>query len=200
MKAIVYSLFPHRFEKFWDCISTADFAANMPNLREMEIILESAVVSTRSRPQDSTVHRYRKEWPPYAKSAVLPCVTLRRLTLELQVKWINMSLLKSLFPNVTALELRINDSYMTKADPVPFLQVCETWPDLQKLKISGTENILHGNYDADIIGISEEEVEILWRMEEKDLGQLQIVPIRPSLLTMSSKVEKNLQNRTENGL
>ena len=55
------------------------------------------------------------------------------------------------------------------------------------MKIDGNECILTRNYDADFCGISEEEAEVLRGMDEEYLENVQIVPIRPSLLTMSSE-------------
>ena len=46
---------------------------------------------------------------------------------------------------------------------------------------------LEGNFDAEFLGINPQEVEILRDLDDESLEKIQIVPIKPSILTMSGK-------------
>ena len=50
------------------------------------------------------------------------------------------------------------------------------------------------NYDGDILGIPEEEAQLLRRQDDEYLRSVHIVPIRPSLLTMQCQVGIQVMN------
>ena len=79
-----------------------------------------------------------------------------------------------------------------KADP-PLKAICKAWPRLRELKF-GDLNSLKRNFDPDLgvryyLGRStfEQEVKTLRKMDQEYLRAMHIVPIRPCMLTMSSK-------------
>ena len=177
--------FSSAFEHFWDFIVRIDFGRIMPNLREMEIAI---VTGDGARHEHSEESWCTKEWPPHGIHAISPCDSLRKLTLALSVARINMTGLKSVFPDVTSLELRMNDNRGTQADAAPFSQIAEAWPDLQRLRITGRENVLLRIHDSDVVGISQKELEGLQGMDADHWQAVQLVPIKPSLATMSSEI------------
>ena len=156
----------------------------MPNLKAIEIIMETGAWS---RDQYNEAYAGRTEWPPLGCPASFPTsASLRRLNLELQVQRVNMALLKTIFPNVTFLQLRTNGGYISGVDAAPFSQICKTCPGLQGLRISGEINILLWNYDLDVLGISEDEMKFLRGMDHEDLLVINLVPIKPSIATIMS--------------
>ena len=114
---------------------------------------------------------------------------VRKLTLELQRKKINMTFLKSYAPNVASMEIRGSRSNQLKGDSVPFSIIFQFWPELEELRITRADFFLHRSYDADLCGIHEEEAELLRKMNPEFLRNVRIVPIKPSLLTMPRKLQ-----------
>ena len=88
---------------------------------------------------------------------------------------------------MTILQLSLYDT-RDGEEEIPISQIVELWPDLEALETSGNRNTLRRNYDPDICGINAEEVEMLWDKDEEYLGAVHIAPIRPSVLTMPSKL------------
>ena len=71
--------------------------------------------------------------------------------------------------------------------PRAYEDLWSSWSDLEYISISVSEEAFSYNYDAYFLGIYPEEVEILKEMDDESLDQLNIVPVRPSVLTMPCK-------------
>ena len=174
-------------EGLWAAITSIDYARQMPGLEEMEIIIRT-VWHLRTSSKFSS--NFRLVWPEFdvKNDAVRKscCSSIRKLTLELEVRSIRLFLIRDLFPNVPSLEFRMNDTSILGADPMPIAEISRLWPNLQELRIGGQNNNLLRNYDADVIGITEAEAELLRDKDEEYLEKLQIVPVKPSLITMTS--------------
>ena len=93
--------------------------------------------------------------------------------------------IKAVFPHAASLDLTLS-----KLDHVPCAEIWELWPDLEELKVHVRGCPKIKNNDAEICGVHEEEAENLRGMDDEFLRTVQIVPIRPSLLTMESKYLK----------
>ena len=124
------------------------------------------------------------------------CTTVRNLELLIESQAANVRPLQALFPNVSHLSFKFVDSRTDEADFTMLIQIFECWSDLETLGCSvecgnwGSRSIQkppRRNYDADFLGIHEEEAELLRQKDEEFLRRVHIVPIRPSVLTMSSK-------------
>ena len=176
-------------ETLSDALLSIDYERTMPRLEEVVIKMADFVE------MDSTSRDYitgNKAWPSVGgkivKNERLGCShSVRKLTLELHVKTINMPVLKALFPNVSLLEITGKQGALLKRDSLPLAQVFQFWPDLTELKIAGANNFARRSFDADICGIHEEEAALLRTMDTSFLERVQIVPIKPCLLTMPSK-------------
>ena len=110
----------------------------------------------------------------------------RKLTLDLFNKNINLVPIQSLAPKMTLLELKILHTSDFDADLAPFRDIWKLWPQLVGLKINVKAQYSNRNYDADFCGIWKEEAQILREKDEEYLRSLHIVPVRPSVLTMTS--------------
>ena len=176
-------------QNFSRTATSIDYGQLMPNLEEVEIKMANLVE------MDSTSREFFDgdvAWPCYDGNPdgveMLCCSnSVRKLTLELHVRKISFSVLKSLFPKVTTLEIRGNRSIRLKRDSLPLSEIFQFWPDLKKLRIFGAKNFPNRHYDADLCGIHEEEAALLRQMNPDFLQHVHIVPIKPSLLSMTSK-------------
>ena len=100
-----------------------------------------------------------------------------------------MALVKTVFPKVLNLNLTLYGTIGNAIpDELPFQRVFECWPALEVLRLAVDRNNLSHNLDSEFCGINSEEVELLWEMDVEDLKAVHIVPIRPCILTMTSKL------------
>ena len=185
-KLTTNTVYVEKLDEFWtNIVSTVDRArTTMPRLVEMEIITyisDGFPVQSQATVNDGVV-----EWPKTNVTHTCSSVSIRKLMLELHVKTmnVNMSVLKSTFPNVNSLEFKL----YTKEDLPIFTKIFEFWSDLRELRVTGLINQdLKQSFDAEFCGILEQEAELLREKDEDYLRAAQIVPIRPSLLTMWGK-------------
>ena len=113
---------------------------------------------------------------------------IQKLTLVLGVPRMDLILLNTLFPNVLSLNIRIHQvSSHVGRGFMPILEICELWPNLQELTISGADYFQALNYDAYFCGIFEEEAYMLRGMDVDFLKAVHIVPVRHCMLTMLRK-------------
>ena len=118
------------------------------------------------------------------------CRSVRKLTLVLNFGHAKWPLIQAVFPNIRILELKESNTTPLGLNPIPFADVFKLWPNLEELKVAVEKNLLGWNYDADLCGIYEREAEMLRERVDDDVGFLQnvhVVPIKPSVLTMSCK-------------
>ena len=136
---------------------------------------------------DEQEYEAEHEWAPdpAAVRHVSPSVT--KLELSLELGQVSLPQLKEIFPSVRFLKLEnLSPNNLPALD-----QVFSLWPHLDQLILTGDnnaeENDYWQNFDAELCGISREEVETLWGKDEEFLRALQIVPIRPCITTVHSK-------------
>lgn len=87
--------------------------------------------------------------------------------------------LRQMFPNLT--EFIVEDP----TPAVPYNELWAFWPELTTVHLmEWYHDILARNFDADFLGIHHDEVELLRTLDAEVLEQMQIVPTRPSVLTM----------------
>ena len=164
-----------KIEEIWNSLASIGSAKMMPKLKDI-------VLGMKLRP-GNYIEELR-EWPPILneENLIYSYGTVCRLVLDVQCLRYNMADIGRVFPHLNSLELTLN-----RSEHVPCREVWETWPNLQELKVRGTCGTLEQNYDAEFCGIHEEEAELLRGMDDEYLRNVQIVPIRPSLLTMRCK-------------
>ena len=115
-----------------------------------------------------------------------PSATTRTLKLDLDVNTQLLRDLSSIFPNVKSLVVDMNGKAGRPAFPYGDLWSCR--PQLESIKVIDKCESLGVDYDARVLGINPEEVEVLNQWDDVLLGKLNIVPIRPSVLTMQRKL------------
>ena len=174
-------------EEFWTSIVSTDLDQVMPRLEELKIILKTCSMNTSQKMLDKLSY----VWPECDHvpdgCTFYKCGSIRKLTLEVEVKKIEFSRIKAFFTNLKSLDLNISFSWGLRSDPLPISEISQVWPDLEELNIHGRDNFLGQNYDADFCGVYEDEAELLRTKDEDYLRAVHIVPVRPCLLTMSSK-------------
>ena len=178
--------------QLWNAIETIDYNRVMPNLKEMKIVVEtvhgrwSDATRTFVPDQDGS-----QIWPTTGRDDHIPCSpskSVRKLELHLELRKVNLFPLKAVFPSITSLELNVHENGKLGAEIAPFSDIWTCWPDLHKLSIYGSTVSITRNFDADFCGITEQEAEWLRRQPTRFLKKVHIVPIKPCLLTMKSKV------------
>ena len=178
-----------QLEEFWEAIRYIDYDRSMPELKEVEISVR--VRDPDNVDDDSDNHDFNAEWPATVQEGeMLYCSTsVEKMDLKMEYVEIMLRPMQKLFPNVTVLHLFLYHCGRGDMDALPLTEICGCWPQLVELKIKGHGNTLSWNYDAEFIGVHEEEAKLLRkRTTDNDyLRQVHIVPIKPCLLTMSSK-------------
>ena len=117
---------------------------------------------------------------------------MRSLTLNHHVTGFSLEYCAALFPNLTQLDVGSTKANMR----VPYEKIWTEFPNLEMLSVRepfwGQHDAEDVNYDADFLGIFEDEAEDLRKnyLRKKDLKHVKnmhIVPIKPSILTAKSK-------------
>ena len=167
------------FEQFWGAFKSVDVSKTCPKLEEFELVVNLGWE------EDVQVWapNFREQLDGFVRHSYN---SVRKLVLcfrNVTTIRISMAEIKAIFPHLTSLEL-LFCGFVSEDIPC---EVAEVWPNLEYLKIHGGDCFVTRNYDADFLGINEEEAEELRGKDEEYLRTVQIVPIRPSLLTMKSK-------------
>ena len=116
-----------------------------------------------------------------------PCVSVRSLILAHNATKFSLEFGSALFPNLTELHVRSEKSDVG----VPYGKIWAEFPHLEIL--SAREpfwelwNDRQFNYDAEFLGISEEEAKGLRKLDLKAVKTMHIVPTMPSIMTTKSK-------------
>ena len=111
-----------------------------------------------------------------------------RLELQLTLKGMNLSPLRILAPNIISIEVAaLHHPLCCDADILVCSQIWQLWPHLEEISITGRENNLGRNKDADFCGIYEEEASYLREQPEEFLEAVHTVPIKPSQMPMASE-------------
>ena len=187
-KFIVKKRYAGEMEQLWASIGTTDYERIMPALKAVEITLPTTFVMAHGGPLAIPDLDRRDFWPPEDGNIPLSrSTTVRELTLQIQVDNINLGPLKTVFPNVSIMHFQVPETTYTMCDFAPLAEIWKYFPHLEELKFTEAGGSIYRNYDADFCGITEEEAELLRQQTAEDLEDIQIVPIRPSVLHMASK-------------
>ena len=149
----------------------------LPALRKVEIReWQSANFTGQGR-----ITPYYNENPPFSS----PASSVNTLIIAMSSFQVPYEKLSLTFPNITELVLQ------NLAAPVGntlYSALWACWPHLELLDITENAGALRRNCDAAFIGIHRKELKFLLEEDASTLEMMNIVPTRPSLLTMSSKV------------
>ena len=169
----------------WDAITFINFERDMPNLEQVKICIQT---------QRGRQVFGEDLWPGFNVDVVPHCcISARKLELEFQFQGMNMGPFHTLFPNISHLCVTVG-SRTDEQDFALLGQICKYWPGLDNLDFSVMNDRLarildptRPNYDAEFLGVHEDEVMLLRGQDEGYLRNVHIVPVRPSLLAMPSK-------------
>ena len=114
----------------------------------------------------------------YSSNSVKELVILGDLIL------LKLNDLSGIFPNVSSIRMI---ALAARADQALYEDLWAAWPDLVSLDVREPGKSMGMNFDAQFLGIHPEEVERLREFDDEFLGKMNIVPVRPSILTMSRK-------------
>ena len=141
---------PGTSREMWNALaSVLDFDRIMPRLECAEFEIYDIGPN---RPERSVL-----EWPCLdddARSCMQnSCSSLRQLVLDIEESEIRFDVIKSLFPNVTCLELRrkMSISKTTWTTP-PLAPVLQSWPNLAKFKMTflGDKKVAKKTIEVDV--------------------------------------------------
>ena len=112
------------------------------------------------------------------------------LELEADYRMLSLRDVGKIFPDVRTFVLRHPIPFVTlpPLPLAPYADLWASWPKLETITVNDTEH-LRTNCDAQFLGINPEEVEILRELDDESLERLNIVPVRPSVLTMLRKLQ-----------
>ena len=117
-----------------------------------------------------------------------PSATVKKLFLEFDVDKTSLEVCGRIFPNVSRLSL---SQMMTEAGGIPYEDLWAHLSQVEILEITKAYMELGENLDAAFLGINQEEVDLLRKMDDKSLETMNIVPVRSSILTMRRKIHVN---------
>ena len=169
-----------------DILFNFDFKAKFPNLTSVRF--ENAwqtltIYATCSDPIDD-VHVEESQLSIVPAD---PCTTVTSLTLNNHVTNFSLEYCTALFPNLTHLDV----GSTKKNVRVPYAKIWTEFPNVEMLSVRepswAQEQAEDLNYDADFLGIFEDEAKDLRMKDLKNVQNMHIVPIKPSILTAKSK-------------
>ena len=118
-----------------------------------------------------------------------PSITVKTLEISAEFDLLTVVELSHIFPNVVNLKLWGEIGQPTQAAAFALHRdVWASWPELESLSVQEHRGTLTWNFDAEFLGINYEEVEILRQLDDESLEKVNIVPVRPSLLTLLRKI------------
>ena len=115
-----------------------------------------------------------------------PSLTVKELTLMVNWEHFELDDFRDIFPNVRKFETS-NQEYSLMS--IPYESLWREWPELESIDLEDGMSALDINFDAEFLGIEEEEVERLRDEchDDEALQHMHVVPIKPSILTMRRK-------------
>ena len=125
--------------------------------------------------------------PPFnSLSALRPSTTVKKLSLEVNLSRMPFTVTSHIFPAVTELEVSLR-AWRGHRAVVPYADLWACWPQLESVSVIEGSASLIWNFDVEFLGISAEELESVRKLDDESLEKLQIVPVKPSILSMPRK-------------
>ena len=115
-----------------------------------------------------------------------PSETVKSLKLKMDVFPLILYRFSEIFPAVNSLNIRPRNIH-TESIPYNILWAC--WPNLESIYVLEGEDAMNCNFDAAFLGVHLEELDVLKELDDESLERVNIVPVRPSIMTMKCKSE-----------
>ena len=165
-------------EQTTHALGSIDYPTMLPVLEKVDVTA-----------QDFSETKYVNPWGNGAaqtQKSYRPSTTVKNLKLEYEIDQNSLADCGRIFTNVSHLSL-----YQTTVDlyAIPYDELWAHWSQVEFAEIKEAEIELDENFDAEFLGIHEEEVDLLRQMDVESLEMVNVVPIRPSILTMLRKTE-----------
>ena len=119
-----------------------------------------------------------------------PSTTVKSLDISTALGLLNVVELSQIFPNVVNLKLWGGIGQPTHlAASTLYRDLWASWLELESVTLKEHGGALTWNFDAEFLGINSEELEILRQFDDDSLEKVNLVPIRPSVLTLQRKIK-----------
>ena len=120
-----------------------------------------------------------------------PSKTVKSLKLTMDVYPLILYRFSEIFPIVNNLNIHPR-SVHTESIPYEILWAC--WPNLEFIYLLEGNDAVNCNFDAAFLGVHPEELDVLKELDDESLERINIVPVRPSIMTMKCKSALQLRN------
>ena len=173
-QTLVLSLRPSEHPLLLRILQNIDFSRQLPVLSKVKVFLLPQL--------ESIVSAWTDDYAADAKRDAYVCDSLRIIQLDAQLMVLQRNLCH-IFPRVSSAV------YVTSEVPllgsIQYRDLWAGWKHVEFLCL--VEFDLSRNLDSDFLGIHPQEADLLRRYDDDDLEKLQVVPIKPSILTMLRK-------------
>ena len=170
-------------EKTIRVLASIDYPKMLPRLDSVEVTAHNEIDM-----------RYVNLWgdnnatAPVKPQTLWPSLTVKKLMLEFNFYRESIEACHRIFPHVS--QITLTEERMMMADPeeMPYEVLWTHWSQVEFMEIAEMRFELGENFDAEFLGLNQEDVNLLRQMDDESLDRMNIVPIRPSVLTMKRKV------------
>ena len=165
-------------EQTMQLLGSIDYPTMLPVLHKVEV-----------RVHDLDDSMYVNPWRKTAERPIelaRPSSSVKNLSLYFKIDQYSLKDYGRIFTNVSHLSLH----QMTRErEEIPYDAVWAHWSQVEFVKFTETVIELGANLDAEFLGINPEEVNLLRQMDDESLEMMNVVPARPSVLTMPRKIK-----------
>ena len=157
-----------------DLLRSINYPALLPSLMNVAISLK------RDREEDGSLIEN------HGAGQFCPSTTAKSLYITADLNVLKLQDLSPIFPQLRYISI---DAWPLEgtAALVPYGDLWASCPEIESIDVDEGGYAKKRNFDAEVLGINPEEVEILRTFDDKSLGEMNVVPIRPSILTMTRK-------------
>ena len=167
-------------QQFLNAVNSIDFPKLLPNVKVVVVASGLSVYDDNDLGQP-LFPQVNIDIPVCANQ---PSTTVEKLVLDFDVNPVGLQYFGRMFPNVKKIEVtprNIGSTFISYQD------LWTSWPHLESVELFEGTGALQRNFDAEFLGINPEEVQILRGESEEFLNKLNLVPIRPCILTLLGK-------------
>ena len=163
-------------------LRSIDYPRMAPSLNAVHIHAEEVI----GIPEEEKVNPWVK-LEEQAIAQTLPAITVQRLEVTADFGHLTFQDLRQIFPNLTNLK-----AAALQTSSIPYRDVWSSLPELKIVHLLDIDYSLTGNFDSEFLGIYPQEVELLRELDDRALEKIQVVPIRPCVLTMARKLFRTI--------
>ena len=166
-------------------IQSIDYPELLPTLYRVEVVMDFD-------PEEEEDDPFENPWEDSdAAEAVQvhPSTTVKHLHMRADFNLLTFKELSHIFPNVVHFDAVLRQPIVDPAGATSHIDLWAAWPYLESVYLVESREAVRLNFDAEFLGISKEEVEILRQFDDESLEKMNIVPTRPSVLTLLRKIK-----------